>query len=82
MTTRKPKTHKVHPKIVNDWMIYEGINDINSVFGALSALEAYINSPSFNKYSAEMAIGSIRVTLCAGTQMIEEWLEIEEEPKP
>jgi hypothetical protein len=78
MTTRKPKTPKVHPKIVNEWMIYEGINDINSVFGALSALEAYIKSPDFSKFHAEMAIGSIKVTLCAGTQMIDEWLEIEE----
>jgi hypothetical protein len=78
MTTKKPKQH---PKIVNEWMIYEGLNDINSVFGALSAFEAYMKSPEFNKYHGEMALHSIRATLCAGTQMVEEWLEIEEEPK-
>lgn len=82
MTTKKLKTPKQHPKIVNEWMIYEGINDINSVFGALSALEAYMKSPEFSKYHAELAFHSIRATLCAGTQMIEEWMEIEEESKP
>jgi len=29
-----------------------------------------------------MAIDSIRSTLCAGTGIIEEWLQIEEEVKP
>ena len=53
MTTKKPKQH---PKIVNEWMIYEGINDINIVFGALSALEAYMISPEFSKYHAELAL--------------------------
>jgi hypothetical protein len=77
MTTRKPKD-KRHPKIINEFMVYEGINDINSVFGALTVLEAYIQSDKFQKYAASMAIDSIRATLCAGTQIIEEWLEIEE----
>jgi hypothetical protein len=78
MTARKVKTPKVHPKILNDFMVYEGINDINSVFGALTVLDAYIQGDKFQKYAASMAINSIRVTLCAGTQIIEEWLEIEE----
>lgn len=78
MAARKPKTPKVHPKILNQFMVYQGINDINSVFGALSTLEAYLNSDKFNKYHAGLAIDSIRATLCAGTQMIDEWLEIEE----
>ena len=82
MTIRKPKTPKVHPKIINEFMVYEGINDINSVFGALTVLDAYIQGDKFQKYAASMAIDSIRATLCAGTQMIEEWLEIEEEVKP
>jgi len=82
MTTRKPKTPKVHPKIINEFMIYEGINDINSVFGALTVLEAYIQGDKFQKYAASMAIDSIRSTLCAGTGIIEEWLQIEEEVKP
>jgi len=81
MTTRKPKTPKVHPKILNDFMVYEGINDINSVFGALTVLEAYIQSDKFQKYPACMAIDSIRATLCAGTGIIEEWIEIEEDQK-
>lgn len=81
MTTRKLKD-KRHPKIINDFMVYEGINDINSVFGALTVLDAYIQGDKFQKYAASMAIDSIRATLCAGTQMIEEWLEIEEEVKP
>jgi hypothetical protein len=78
MTTRKPKTPKVHPKILNDFMVYQGINDINSVFGALTVLEAYIQSEKFHKYTACQAIDSIRAALCAGTQIIDEWLEIEE----
>lgn len=77
MTTRKPKD-KRHPKIINEFMIYEGINDINSVFGALTVLDAYIQSDKFQKYAASMAIDSIRSTLCAGTGIIEEWLEIED----
>lgn len=79
MTTRKPKTPKQHPKIVNEWMIYEGMNDINSVFGAISALKAYMQSPEFSKYHATLALQSITSTLCAGTQMIEEWIEIKDE---
>ena len=77
MTTRKPKD-KRHPKIINDFMVYEGINDINSVFGALTVLDAYIQGDKFQKYAASMAIDSIRSTLCAGTGIIEEWLQIEE----
>jgi hypothetical protein len=77
MTTRKPKD-KRHPKIINEFMVYEGINDINSVFGALTVLDAYIQGDKFQKYAASMAIDSIRSTLCAGTGIIEEWLEIED----
>ena len=78
MTNKKVKTPVKHPKIENEYMIYQGINDINSVFGALSTLEAYLNSEKFNKYHAGLAIDSIRATLCAGTEIIEQWLEIEE----
>ena len=78
MTIRKVKKPAVHPKILNDFMVYEGLNDINSVFGALTVLDAYIQGDKFQKYAASMAINSIRATLCAGTQIIEEWLEIEE----
>jgi len=81
MTTRKVKD-KRHPKIINEFMVYEGINDINSVFGALTVLDAYIQGDKFQKYAASMAIDSIRSTLCAGTGIIEEWLQIEEEVKP
>ena len=81
MTTRKLKD-KRHPKIINEFMVYEGINDINSVFGALTVLDAYIQGDKFQKYAASMAIDSIRSTLCAGTGIIEEWLQIEEEVKP
>tara|TARA_R110000868_G_scaffold395854_1_gene667825 strand:- start:599 stop:844 length:246 start_codon:yes stop_codon:yes gene_type:complete len=81
MTTRKLKD-KRHPKIINDFMVYEGINDINSVFGALTVLDAYIQGDKFQKYAASMAIDSIRSTLCAGTGIIEQWLEIEDEVKP
>jgi hypothetical protein len=81
MTTRKLKD-KRHPKIINDFMVYEGINDINSVFGALTVLDAYIQGDKFQKYAASMAIDSIRSTLCAGTGIIEEWLQIEDEVKP
>ena len=77
MTTRKLKD-KRHPKIINEFMVYEGINDINSVFGALTVLDAYIQGDKFQKYAASMAIDSIRSTLCAGTGIIEEWLQIEE----
>lgn len=78
MTTRKPKTPKVHPKILNDFMVYEGLNDINSVFGALVTLEVYMKSDRFNSYHGGLAIQSIRAALCAGTNLIEEWIEIEE----
>jgi hypothetical protein len=77
--TKAVKKDKRHPKIINEWMVYEGINEINSVFGALSAFSAYMESPKFNKYHAQMAIDCIRSTLCTGSVRIEEWLEIEEE---
>lgn len=82
MTTRKVKTPKQHPKMVNEFMVYEGLNDINSVFGALTTFEAYLESPKFNKYHAQMALDCIRSTLCTGTMAIENWCELEEEVKP
>jgi hypothetical protein len=78
MTTKKVKTPEKHPKLVNEWKVYEGINDINTVFGAIIAFKAYLNSPEFCKYHAELAIDCLRNTLCEGTVKIEEWLEIEE----
>jgi hypothetical protein len=78
MTTKKVKTPVKHPKLVNEWMIYEGLNDINSVFGALTAFEAYLKSPEFNKYHAQMALDCLRATLCTGTMAIENWCELEE----
>jgi hypothetical protein len=80
MTTRKPKD-KRHPKIINQYMVYQGINEINTVFGAIIAFKAYLNSPEFNKYHAELAIDCLRNTLCEGTVQIEEWLEIDEDEK-
>jgi hypothetical protein len=73
---------KRHPKIINEYMVYQGINEINTVFGAIIAFKAYLNSPDFNKYHAELAIDCFRNTLCEGTIKIEEWLEIKEEVKP
>lgn len=78
----KAKIPKIHPKIVNQWMVYEGLNDINSVFGALTAFEAYMKSPEFNKYHAQMALDCLRSTLCTGAMAIENWCELEEEAKP
>ncbi len=78
MTIRKSKTPKQHPKMVNQFMVYEGLNDINSVFGALIAFEVYMKSDKFNSYHGGLAIQSIRAALCAGTNLIEEWIEIEE----
>jgi len=78
----KAKTPVKHPKIVNQWMVYEGLNDINSVFGALTAFEAYMKSPDFNTYHAQMALDCLRSTLCTGTMAIENWCELKEEAKP
>jgi hypothetical protein len=72
---------KRHPKIINQYMVYQGINEINTVFGAIIAFKAYLNSTEFNKYHAELAIDCLRNTLCEGTVKIEEWLEIGEENK-
>jgi hypothetical protein len=71
---------KRHPKIINQWMVYEGINEINSVFGVLIAFKSYMRSEDFNKYHGEVIIESLQTLLCHGTQRIEEWMEIEEEP--
>jgi len=78
----KAKTPVKHPKIVNQWMVYDGLNDINSVFGALTAFEAYMKSPEFNTYHAQMALDCLRSTLCTGTMAIENWCELDEEAKP
>ena len=75
----KTKTPKQHPKLLNEFMVYEGLNQINSVFGALVALEVYINSDRFNKYHAILALDCLRVTLIEGTENLEAWCEIEEE---
>jgi hypothetical protein len=76
--TRAKAKDKRHPKIINQYMVYQGINEINTVFCAIIAFKAYLNSPEFNKYHAELAIDCLRNTLCEGTVQIEEWLEIEE----
>jgi hypothetical protein len=76
--TRAVKKDKRHPKIINDWMIYEGINEINDVFGVLVAFKAYIKSDDFNKYQAEKIVSSIQSLLCHGTARIEEWMDIDE----
>jgi hypothetical protein len=76
--SRTVKKDKRHPKIINDWMIYEGINEINDVFGVLIAFKAYIKSDDFNKYHAEMIVSSIQSLLCHGTERIEEWMDIDE----
>ena len=78
----KTKTPKQHPKLLNEFMVYEGLNQINSVFGALVALEVYINSDRFSKYHAILALDCLRVTLIEGTENLEKWCEIEEEVKP
>jgi hypothetical protein len=75
----KAKTPKQHPKLINQFMVYDGINEINDVFGILIALKAYIKSEDFNKYHAQMIVSSIQSLLCNGTLKIEEWLEIEDE---
>ena len=78
MTIRKVKKPAVHPKILNDFMVYEGLNDINSVFGALIAFEVYMKSDQFNSYHGGLALQSIRAALCAGTELIEQWTDLEE----
>jgi hypothetical protein len=76
--TKAVKKDKRHPKIINEWMIYEGINQIDDVFGVLVALKTYIKSEDFNKYQAEKIVSSIQSLLCHGTQIIEEWMDIDE----
>ena len=77
----KIKTPTKHPKIANEYMVYEGLNQINSVFGALVALEVYINSDRFSKYHAILAIDCLRHTLIEGTEHLEKWCEIGEGAK-
>lgn len=69
---------KEHPKLLNEFMLYEGLEEVNSVFGILIAFRAYIKSDSFNKYHAEMILDSITQLLGSGTQIIEEWMQIED----
>jgi len=78
MTTKKVKTPTKHPKMVNEYMVYEGLNQINCVFGALVALEVYINSDKFSKYHAILALDCLRHTLIEGTEHLEKWCEIDE----
>lgn len=78
MMTKVIKKDKRHPKVINDWMIYEGVNEINSVFGVLIAFKSYLKSDEFNKYHAEMIISSIQSLLCNGLEPIEQWMDIDE----
>jgi hypothetical protein len=76
--TKVIKKDKRHPKVINDWMIYEGVNEIHSVFGVLIAFKSYLKSDEFNKYHAEMIISSIQSILCNGLEPIENWMDIDE----
>lgn len=76
--TKAVKKDKRHPKVINDWMIYEGVNEIHSVFGVLIAFKSYLKSDEFNKYHAEMIISSIQSLLCNGLEPIEQWMDIDE----
>ena len=78
MMTKVIKKDKRHPKVINDWMIYEGVNEINSAFGVLIAFKSYLKSDEFNKYHAEMIISSIQSLLCNGLEPIEQWMDIDE----
>lgn len=78
MMTKVIKKDKRHPKIINDWMIYEGVNEIHSVFGVLIAFKSYLKSDEFNKYHAEMIISSIQSLLINGLEPIEQWMDIDE----
>jgi hypothetical protein len=69
---------KQHPKLLNEFMLYEGLEEINSVFGILIAFKAYIKSDTYQKYHAEMVIDSLPHLLCSGTQRIEEWMQSED----
>lgn len=69
---------KQHPKLLNEFMLHEGLEEINAVFGILIAFRAYIKSDSFHKYHAEMVLDSITQLLGSGTQIIEEWMQIED----
>jgi hypothetical protein len=69
---------KEHPKLLNEFMLYEGLNEINSVFGILIAFRAYIKGDTYHKYHAEMILDSIQELLGSGTQIIEEWMQIED----
>jgi hypothetical protein len=76
--TKQIKKDKRHPKVINDWMIYEGVNEIHSVFGVLIAFKSYLKSEEFNKYHAEMIISSIQSLLINGLEPIEKWMDIDE----
>jgi hypothetical protein len=76
--TKAIKKDKRHPKVINDWMIYEGVNEIHSVFGVLIAFKSYLKSDEFNKYHAEMIISSIQSLLINGLEPIEKWMDIDE----
>lgn len=76
--TKAVKKDKRHPKVINDWMIYEGVNEIHSVFGVLIAFKSYLKSDEFNKYHAEMIISSIQSLLINGLEPIEKWMDIDE----
>jgi len=69
---------KEHPKLLNEFMLYEGLEEINSVFGILIAFRAYIKSDTYQNYHAEMVLDSITQLLGSGTQIIEEWMQIED----
>jgi hypothetical protein len=59
-------------------MLHEGLEEINAVFGILIAFRAYIKSDTYHKYHAEMILDSITQLLGSGTQIIEEWMQIED----
>ena len=69
---------KQHPKLLNEFMLHEGLEEINAVFGILIAFRAYIKSDTYHKYHAEMILDSITQLLGSGTQIIEEWMQIED----
>jgi len=71
-------TNKQYPKLLNEFMLHAGLEEINSVFGILIAFRAYIKSDTYQKYHAEMVLDSITQLLGSGTQIIEEWMQIED----
>jgi hypothetical protein len=69
---------KEHPKVINQWLIYEADNTLDEVCALLVLLRENLDAkPTHSPYHTTRAINGILSVLTQASQHINDWYECE-----